>query len=55
MTPPDPNDRARYRIPPQNMTLVREPWPLRRLRGLRVYLGWWWADVCDDLRGMWRR
>jgi hypothetical protein len=45
----------RGRIPAEHLTLKREPWPVRRLRGLRLYLGWWLADVVDDLRGMWGR
>lgn len=33
-------DRERYRIPHADLVAVREPWPLTRLRGLRIYLGW---------------
>lgn len=47
---PHPGDR--YRLPAENLTLVREPWPLRRLRGLRIYLGWWLRDVAADLHRM---
>jgi hypothetical protein len=41
--------RARYHIPPASMTAVDELWVWGRLRGLRIYLGWWLADVADDL------
>jgi len=50
-----PSDRPKYGVPPNRMTLVPEPWPLRRLRGLRIYLGLWLADVWDDVRGVWRK
>lgn len=47
----NPRRYDRYRLPEHNLTLVREPWPLRRLRGLAIYLGWWLDDCARDLRG----
>lgn len=50
-----PADRPKHGVPHTRMTLVPEPWPIRRLRGLRIYLGKWLADVADDVKGMWHR